>query len=183
MKLFRVFPLDARATAEASGGVLFWPRSQQGAGRHDNPDRYACMYVSERPESAVAEALSPFRGTGELAPAMLQRAGLPLALARLELSTAAELVDLDEPTQLSAHALRPSVVATRDRLVTQGQALRLFDFVTGAVGLRWWSTLESSWINTTLFDRASGQLTVEDVLTLGVADDRVREAAYLLGLV
>ena len=35
-------------------------------------------------------------------------------------------------------------------------AERLFDKHPDALGLRWWSTLESSWINVTLFDRAAG---------------------------
>jgi len=49
-----------------------------------------------------------------------------LALATIELDDAAELVDLDEPRILAAHALRPSAIATRQRHVTQPQALALY---------------------------------------------------------
>jgi hypothetical protein len=41
---------------------------QQGAGRHDNPELYGCLYASEESVSAVAEQLAPFRGTGSLLP-------------------------------------------------------------------------------------------------------------------
>ena len=51
-----------------------------------------------------------------------------------------------------------------------------------AAGLRWWSTLEASWINVTLFDRAERSLRVRGVTRLGVADDDVRVAAHALGL-
>src|SRR5438046_2058659 len=90
---------------------------------------------------------------GDRRPIDLVRRGLPLALARLELDDAAELVDLDEPRILAAHALRPSAVATRRRHVTQPQALALHR--QGADGIRWWSTFESLWVNVTLFDHAA----------------------------
>ena len=57
---------------------------------------------------------------------------------------------------LDARGLRPSQVATNRRAVTQPDAARLFDAHPDAAGLRWWSTLEASWINVTLFDRAAG---------------------------
>ena len=60
------------------------------------------------------------------------------------------VVDLDEPRVLVRERLRPSVVATRQREVTQPQALALFE--RGAAGMRWWSTFESLWANVTLFD-------------------------------
>ena len=50
-------------------------------------------------------------------------------------------------------------------------------------GLRWWSTLESSWIQVTLFDRALGSLAVERVQALAVDDPAVTAAAEHLGLV
>jgi hypothetical protein len=48
--------------------------------------------------------------------------------------------------------------------------------------LRWWSTLEASWIQVTLFDRALGGLSVHGVRTLAVDDEAVAAAASYLGL-
>jgi hypothetical protein len=180
--LWRLVPWRAQAAPTQPGGALWFPRELQGLGRHDNPDRYGCLYVSHDPVSAVAEALSPFRASGTLSHRMFVRAGLPLALARLELGERALLVDLDDPRVLVSSDLRPSLVATRARAVTQAYAARLFDETPDAVGLRWWSTLEASLINLTLFDRAAPQLSVDDVEQLTVAHPAVVDAAELLGL-
>jgi hypothetical protein len=180
--LWRVLPWDPSARPAAPGGALWFPRPFQGTGRHDNPARYGCLYVCEQAEPAIAEALAPFRGTGDLRPELLTRMGRPLALARLELAPEAELVDLDDPVVLAAEALRPSGVATARRRETQAYAARLFDSHPEAAGLRWWSTLESSWINVTLFDRAQTSLELRSVTPLDVGDDAVRVAARSLGL-
>lgn len=180
--LWRLMPWRAQAAPREPGGALWFPRELQGLGRHDNPDRYGCLYVSEAAVSAVGEALAPFRATGALAPGMLVRAGLPLALARLELDAPGRLVDLDDPRVLSKWRLRPSGVATRARAVTQGYAARVFDEAPRAVGLRWWSTLEGSLINVTLFDRAAPHLSVLDIEGLTVGQAAMVEAAELLGL-
>lgn len=182
MRLWRALPLDRSAGAEEAGGALWFPRLQQGGGRHDNPDLYGCLYVSEEPVAAVAELLAPFRGTGKLLPSMLVRFGRPLALAQLELGDGITAVDLDDPSTLIATGLRPSQVATRHRTVTQRQAAEVFESHPAAAGIRWWSTLEASWINWTLFDRARGALEVGEVRELTVADTTVFEAADLLGL-
>jgi hypothetical protein len=78
--------------------------------------------------------------------------------------------------------LRPSLVATRDRSRSQAAAALLHVRHPDAAGLRWWSALEPAWANVTIFDRAAGELTVEDVRELALADDVVGEAAVLLGL-
>lgn len=182
MRLWRVLPRDPSASPAHPGGALWFPRGLQGSGRHDNPDRYACLYLSEGPVSGIAEALSPFRGTGDLEPELLVRAGRPLALAMLELDEGSGLLDLDDPATLAAEALRPSQIATHERNRTQADARALFDAHPAAAGLRWWSTLESSWINVTLFDRAAPALATRDVRELTTADDDVRAAARVLGL-
>ena len=181
MILRRVLPWDPSAPPAAPGGALWFPRPFQGTGRHDNPARYGCLYVCEAAISAIAEALAPFRGTGDLQPEMLARTGRPLALAELALGDPA-LVDLDDPAVLTAEALRPSEVATSRRAATQLQAARLFDAHPEAAGLRWWSVLEAGWINVTLFDRAARSLSVGGVRPLGADDDDVRAAARFLGL-
>ncbi len=182
MRLWRALPLDRRAKPEEAGGALWFPRLQQGGGRHDNPDLYGCLYVAEEPVSAVAELLAPFRGTGRLLPSMLVRYGKPLSLAALDLEEGIGAVDLDDPSTLLATGLRPSLVATRRREVTQRQAADIYEDHQAVLGLRWWSTLESSWINWTLFDRAGPSLELASTEALTVDHPVVHEAADLLGL-
>ncbi len=182
MILWRVLPHDPAAAPSAAGGALWFPRERQGAARHDNPHAYGCLYVSEASSSAVAEALAPFRGRGTVAPAMLERSGRRLSLAALELREPAGLIDLDEPATLGAEGLRPSNIATRVRERTQRDALRLFESHRDATGLRWWSTIEASWINVTLFDRARRRLRVRSVETLSVEHEAVAAAARQVGL-
>ena len=182
MILHRVFPRDPRVAPDEPGGALFWPRGLQGHGRHDSRELYTCIYASEVEVSPVAEALAPFRGAAELLPEMLDRGGRPLALATLELPDDAPLVDLDEPRTLAAEGLRPSEVATRARKRTQAQAARLFEAHPRAAGLRWWSSLESLWINVTLFDRAEPLVELVGVAPLSLEAEPVREAAAALGL-
>lgn len=182
MRVWRVVPLDASAAPAEPGGALWFPRGFQGSGRHDNPDRYACLYAAVEARSAVAEALAPFRGSGDLHAEMLVRGGRPLALAGLDLDERCELVDLDDPEVLAAEELRPSGVATRRRARTQAYAARLFGAHPAAAGLRWWSTLEASWINVTLFDRAGPRLRVDEVAELDPGQPAVAAAAEALGL-
>jgi hypothetical protein len=178
--LFRCFPWDRSARADAPGGALWSPRRYQGDGRHDAPARYGCLYVAEEGISAVVEQLCCFGGAGLSQPDLV-REGLPLALAALRLPERAELVDLDEPLVLAAEELRPSLVGTREREHTQAYATALFERHPEAVGIRWWSTFEPRWANVTLFDRGTADLEVEDVRKLGLADDVVVEAARFLG--
>jgi hypothetical protein len=180
--LWRVLPWDPSAPPAAAGGALWFPRPFQGTGRHDAPPRYGCLYVTELLTAAIAEALAPFRGTGDLRAELLVRGGRPLAAAELELDDAAVLVDLDDPRTLARERLRPSQVATGRRAVTQAYAARLFAAHPDAAGLRWWSTLEASWINVTLFDRAAAALRVRGVRALDAGAEDVRAAARLLGL-
>ena len=127
----------------------------------------------------MVEQLARFRGN-VLVAGMLRRRGLPLGLARLELDARARLVDLDRPEVLVASGLRPSVVATRRRDLTQPQALALHE--DGADGIRWWSTFESLWLNLTLFERAAARLRLGDVQELAPGHPAVREALDLLGI-
>jgi RES domain-containing protein len=179
--LHRCLALNERAAPAAADGALWFPRPYQGEGRHDNPAVYGCLYLSEQPLSCVVEQLARFRGQ-RLTAALLRRRGLPLALAELELPDDAQLVDLDDPAVLRRERLRPSRVATRDRALTQPQALALHEKHEEAAGLRWWSTFESQWLNVTLFDRAASGLRLASVRALEVADDEIAAAADVLGL-
>jgi hypothetical protein len=179
--LYRCFAWSSRVRTDAPDGPLWFPRPFQGDGRHDNPDTYGCLYLADREASCVVEQLARFR-TQRLQPALLRRRGLPLALAALELDDAADVLDLDEPRTLARERLRPSVVATRRREVTQPQALALHEAHPQAAALRWWSTFESLWSNYTVFDRAARSLVLRDVRELTVEDAAVAETADLLGL-
>jgi hypothetical protein len=127
------------------------------------------------------EQLARFR-TQRLTPALLRRRGLPLAVAEFDLHPRAELVDLDDPRVLTRERLRPSMVATRSRHITQPQALTMYEKHSTVAGLRWWSTYESTWAQVTLFDRASDQLRVKTVQVLALEHPALLEAAQFFGM-
>ena len=140
------------------------------------------MYLSESPVSAVAEQLARFRGRPFRA-AFLRRRGRPLALARYVLRDTRSVLDLDDPTVLVTHGLRPSQIATRNRTVTQAIAAAAFDADPDRGGLRWWSTLEASWINVTLFaERVGDDFTIDPPAVLDAAISPVADACRFLGL-
>jgi hypothetical protein len=177
----RCFAWDERAGDTEPDGPLWFPRLYQGDGRHDNPDRYGCLYLSVSALSTVVEQRARFRGQ-RLLPSLLRRRSLPLALADLELDDDVELIDLDDPVVLRHERLRPSQIATRDRRVTQAQALAFHDRRPSAAGLRWWSTYEAAWINVTLFDRVASRMRLHSVRALSLADPVVVDAADFFGL-
>jgi hypothetical protein len=179
--LYRCFAWDERAREKDPDGPLWFPRVYQGEGRHDNPDVYGCLYLSDQALSTIVEQLARFRGQ-RLLPSLLRRRGLPLALAHLELDDRAELVDLDNPVVLRREKLRPSRVATRQRAMTQPQARMLHERHPNTAGLKWWSIYEGLWLNVTIFDRAADKLRLVSVRTLTIDDPAVVEAADFFGL-
>ena len=181
MIVFRCFPWDREVAADARGGAVWFPRMLQGAGRHDNPLVYGCLYVSEAAVSPVVEQLARFVSQ-PLTADKLRRFGLPLSLAAIDVPEEGEVVDLDEPRILAREELRPSLVATHERGRTQADAATLFTRHPDALGMRWWSTFESQWPNVTLFDRASSDLVVKETTPLALTDEVVEEAAAFLGL-
>ena len=181
MILHRCFPLSARARADAADGPLWFPRPLQGEGRHDNPDVYGCLYLADRPLSPVVEQLAAFRGQ-RLSASLLRRRGLPLALAEIEFDDDATLIDLDDPRTLGREGLKPSLVATRQRDITQPQALELYRRHPGAAGLRWWSAWEAQWANVTIFDRAASALRLLRTQVLTLEHPVVIEAAEKFAL-
>jgi RES domain len=179
--LYRCFAWGGATNPHVVDAPLWFPRAFQGEGRHDNPDAYGCLYLADRPLSCIAEQLAAFRGQRLLA-SMLSRRGLPLALADIELSDEAMLVDLDDPRVLQRERLRPSRVATADRTVTQPQALELYQRHRDAAGLRWWSRWEAMWANVTVFDRAAPSLRLAAIRKLTIEDAAVQETADFFGL-
>ena len=105
-----------------------------------------------------------------------------LALATFELSSRVTLIDLDDPRQFNVRELKPSRVATFDRRMTQQMAAAIYN--EGAAGFLWWSTLESLWINCTLFsERASpGLQLVEEPSALQLDNPHVIAAAERIGV-
>lgn len=181
MIVYRCFAWNQQVRPTDPDGPLWFPRIHQGEGRHDNPDVYGCLYLADRETSAVVEQLARFRGQS-LIPEMLVRRGLPLGLASIELPDRGQLIDLDDPIVLSAHELKPSLVATRQRNVTQPQALALHRRHRFALGLRWWSVYEALWTNVTVFERAARRIALEEVRRLAQEDAAVVDAAAFLGL-
>jgi hypothetical protein len=179
--LYRCHPLDPRARPTDEGGSLHVPRPLQGGGRHDNPDRYGALYTSRSPASVIAEVLRYLR-RHTVTEIDLSSDGRPLVLAALDESRLDDLVDLDDPRTLVVRDLRPSRVATGNRRPTRHMALALYD--EGIVGFEWWSTIEASWINVTLFeDRAVERLSVvSDPEPLTLDHPAVREAAEAVGV-
>ncbi len=181
MILYRCFAWNAKVDQAAPDGPLWFPREFQGEGRHDNPDLFGCLYLADRAVSPVVEQLARFRGQ-RLTAALLRRRGLPLALAALELDDAAVLVDFNDPVVLRRERLRPSIVATRERRITQPQARRLHEQQRDVAGIQWWSIHESQWMHVTVFERAAPHLRVASARELTLQDSVVAEAAQLFAL-
>lgn len=181
MILYRCFAWNASVKPADVDGPLWCPRPFQGEGRHDNPDAYGCLYLADRPLSCIVEQLAAFRGQRLLA-SMLVRRGLPLALAQFEVSDQTSFVDFDDVSVLKRERLKPSLVATRDRAVTQPQALAIYRQHPHVAGIRWWSVWEAQWANVTLFDRAIKMLRLVSVEALTLKHANLQEAAEWFGL-
>jgi len=179
--LYRCFAWNQKARDTDSDGPLWFPRIFQGDGRHDNPDLYGCLYLADRPLSPLVEQLARFRSQ-KLTRSLLYRRGLPLGLAELELADEAKLLNLDDPVVLRREGLRPSLVATRHRNMTQPQARKLHEEHPDTAGLSWWSNYEALWTNVTLFERAAPLLHVSAVRALTINDPVVIEAAHFFEL-
>jgi hypothetical protein len=175
--LYRVFGWLPDSTPEP----FRVPRDRQGGGRHDHPDRYTALYLAREAVGAIAEAIQVFRGQELTTEALVRPGGARRALASIDDAELPPLVDLDDPTVLVGRQLRPSAVATAVRPVTQRIAGDAFD--GGAVGLSWWSTLEASWTNVTLFaERLPGPPPVVEVESLALDHPALIEAAERLGV-
>ncbi len=176
-----MFPRAAGAEPAEPGGPFHVPRFDQGRGRHDNPDSYGALYLSRVPISPVAEVLREHRGRPFIDSILLSEDSR-LSLATIDDRDLGALLDLDDPRNLVRRELRPSGMATRNRYLTQPIALRLYD--EGVEGFEWWSTIEASWINVTLFqDRVADRLSLAgEPEPLTVDHPAVREAAEAVGV-
>jgi len=171
--LYRVFA----HRPDRRGDPFAVPRHLQGGGRHDNPDHYTALYLAREPISAVAERIQGFRGQRLTEGVFIRPDGRVDVLAAIDDAGWPELVDLDDPQVLAARGIRPSRVATGDRPTTQQLALDLYQ--GGAIGLAWWSTLEASWTNVTVFEERlpRGLRWVASLEPLSTVHPVVRDAA------
>jgi hypothetical protein len=149
-RFWRVFPWDPAAERGAPfSSEYVIPAERQTKGRFDLGTS-PVLYLAESPEHAVAELLRPFAGR-QLAPALLNGAGHPLALVevRLDPGVVTLLADLTDAAVLLKHGIRPDALASRDRAVTQSISRSLF--TRGFAGFRWWSALHGDWHALLLF--------------------------------
>jgi hypothetical protein len=176
--LYRVLPYLDTAKAGEPGHPLYLPPAR-GNNRVDNPGHYQVLYLGDAPAGAIAEAFGSFsrwnrglfRGTPSLSRSVR-------ALVSYELENGAAICDLDDAYALVELGLRPSEVVTRNRIVTQAWALKLYE--TGSyVGVRWWSYYDPRWGSVGLWD--SRRLTVADLVVLDdLAHPALVEAATVL---
>ena len=174
--LHRVFPWLAGARPAQPGHALYVPGL--AAGRIDNPEHYAAVYLSDSAAGACAEAFaykpvwdgSMLRGFPSL-PGSVQ------ALATCTLDDATPVCDLDDAARLVALGLRPSEVVTRHRPTTRGWALRIFA-AGGWAGVRWWSYHDPGWGSHGIWSTAG--LHVDRVVPLTLDDPALRQAAEVL---
>jgi D-alanyl-lipoteichoic acid acyltransferase DltB (MBOAT superfamily) len=181
--LFRVFPWDQQSEGSSAGGPLFVPRLKQGSGRHDIPERDGVFYCSTNVTSAIAEAIQSFRGR-KINNQTFQRVnGWILSLVSYNIQDdKLKIENLDHPKNLAKRGLIPSQIATNHRPTTQNVARRLYD--EGLSGFSWWSALEASWQNVTLFEnRVKKHLEIKDApKILQVQLEEVQNTAYKLNI-
>lgn len=184
---WRCFPWDRRSEEGRPFSATYLV-SGQTIGRFDLHDRPPVRYLSESPEHAIGEVLSPFRGTA-FHPAYLRQGGHPLALVEVMLAPALlqRIPDCTNPGALAALRLRPDELAHHDRTLTQAIARRLHDLEKAThprAGLRWWSALTGAWHTTVLFtDReGAGEVTFGAPRLVQRSDPVLRRALSVLGI-
>jgi hypothetical protein len=177
LDFFRVFAWDGHSLKEEPGGPFHVPRNQQGSGRHDIPDEDGVLYGSLNPLSAISEAIQIFRNQTLSEKDFLRNNGTTQALARYRLAPGIKLIDLNDPGVLKGLYLKPSEIATLERPRTQTLSRRLHG--KKAAGFLWWSTLEASCINVTLFQsRVRPWMTLmEKIRPLSLTMKEVQDAA------
>lgn len=178
MLLYRVLPWLASAAEREPGHTLYVPEPS-GSGRADNAGRYRALYLSDAAVGAVAEA---FGNLKLWTPGMFERPDLPgsvRALATYELASDVQIFDLDDADSLKALRLRPSDVVTRDRAVTQGWALAVFERGTWS-GVRWWSCYDPRWHSYAIWDVRRLTPATGSPRALTLDDPAVIEAAEVL---
>lgn len=146
LDFYRVVPWSAEDSLEPAA-LLVPSRELQGRSRHDNTDLYTALYCSTTRSSAVSELVQNLGS--ELDDKDLFRSGKRLHLVHFSTNRDLAILDADDPSMLTSLRTRPSRFASRFRENTQPIARHIFE--SGKDGFLWWSTIEASWINATLF--------------------------------
>lgn len=184
LKLWRVFPWDARVRAGAEFSPGFKPVGQ-GAGRFDIPELTPVWYFGESPAHAVGEVIQGLRNQS-IEDADLVRFGERLAIVAVTVTVgvgrrARALADLCDPAELARRRIRPDTLASFD--FAQTQAIARVLFAAGCLGFRWWSALGGDWHSTILFDaRCKGVLAFGTPEALTVESESVVDAAARLAI-
>ena len=173
LRLYRVFPWFPEARPGEEGHPLYSRRSRRS--RIDNPDLYSVLYVSDHPAGAIAEMFAHLWMWSEEMFAVPKMPGARRALVELEAEVT--ITDLDEPRVIVARQLRPSVVASSDRAVTQAWARRIYER-DGSDGIRWWSVKDARWGTVGIWSLE--KVSVASVVPLDGSHPAVREAARVL---
>jgi hypothetical protein len=144
------------------------------------PDTDGVLYTSQSGASAVAEIIQVFRGNTVDNSDFKLIDGSVYCLVHLFLENSANLIDLTQSSLLAKLGINPPEIATLQRPVTQQLARRLYR--EGYDGFLWWSNLEASWTNLTLFaGRIKNRLSVvPPIKALSVDLPEVIEAARIL---
>lgn len=163
MELYRVYAGVASTPAGRAGHPLT-VSPVQGAGRVDNPERYAVLYAADTQDGAVGERFGDLRTWS--ASMLMERPYLPgsrMMLATLQLDGV--ICDLDDSNELSRRGLRPSRVVTRERATTQRWAREIHD-EAAYVGVRWWSFWNPDWGSAGVWHTAQLSVIHTEWLTL-----------------
>lgn len=181
MKLYRVLAYNRAAGAREPGGALYVP--PQGHGRIDNPEHYGVLYVGDAPAGVCAEAFNVGKYRTGFSAAMLRgHPSLPnsvRALVSYEVAEPLAYCNLDDPRELIAQSLRPSIVVTRDYTISQAWALKIFHQNRWA-GVGWWSYHDGRWTSMGIWDR--DVITDFDVEPLTIEHPAIAEAASVLSI-
>lgn len=174
MRFYRVHPAWPSAPSREKGHPLY--ATSGGGGRVCNA-AYPTLYVADSPSGAIAEAFGTY-GLWESS-IFLPPVGTP-SDSQLVLTTydgQVDVVNLDDPVELSALGIGPSRVVTRNRTHTQAWALALFQ-LRGGSGVRWWSYYDPDWGSYGLWDTAALSVVSSEPLT--VDSPSVLQAAAIL---
>ncbi|MCD4814686.1 RES family NAD+ phosphorylase [bacterium] len=183
MNLYRHFRWEPTKKPNERGGALWIPTLLQGAGRHDISET-GVLYGTEDPISSIAEVLQNFRN---LKDKISQRYfehpdGTVHAIVKIHLEGNVKIIDCCRAKNLIDLNIEPAYIATHDRELTQSVSRKLYE--KGYDGFKWWSALESKWVNVTLFgSRVSGKVKIIDGPTvLNIDMPEVISAAEWMGI-
>ena len=183
VQLWRVFPWDPKARLGEPFSPSYQPATQ-GTGRFDLPGQSSgVIYTAEAPEHAIGERIQFFRGQVlDDSDLVVMGKALAISSAMLPQEVRDKLADLCDPHLLVRLRTGPDDIAARARRTTQRVAQAVF--ASGRSGLRWWSAFFGEWHTVVLFrERLTAPLDWSSPEPLSLGDDRLREAAQLLGIV